>query len=251
MSATKFAVIHASPRATVRTETFQGRTFRVVPAVLVRSQVLRNNLGVAFLPADEITDEWAEQWNGIPVLVGPHPSQHGHSVSGRTPELWDARGAGWVFNAGAEQESPQVRRLVAEVWLDIARAAAVQGLREILNRINSGQTVELSTGFHTCIEPRAGHFQGEPFELVMHPINPDHLVISTEMTGACSVRDGCGLGANCACGTCGNKENVEAQLPSGERVKVAVEKGDSDLLGVVDETGRTSVYALPVLYWEK
>lgn len=178
-----------------RTATFMGRTFRVVPAVLVRSQVLRNNLGTSFLPADEITDAWAEMWNGIPVLVGEHPRHMGESISGRSPELWDARVVGWIFNAKVEQESASVRKLVGEVWLDESRAAVVTGFQAVLDHLAAGDVVELSTGFPTQTEPQAGQFGEEAYELVMHPVGADHLVISVDMTGACSVRHGCGLGA--------------------------------------------------------
>ncbi len=191
-----FEVKNSLQRTNARTEQFMGRTFRVVPAVLVRSQVLKNNLGATLLPAEEITQEWAELWNNIPVLVGPHPNASGSPISGRDPSLINERGAGWIFNAKAEQESPMVRRLVAEVWLDESRADAVPGLRDALNALDSGQPVELSTGFNVRLDQITGMFQGEPFDMVLRPTAVDHLVISTEMTGACSVRDGCGLSVN-------------------------------------------------------
>jgi hypothetical protein len=188
--------------AAVRTATFLGRQFRVVPAVLVRSQVLRNNLGKSFLPAEDITDDWAEQWNGMPVLVGDHPRENGVAVTGRRPGIWDARCVGWIFNAAADTVNG-TRRLVGEVWLDEARSD-VPGFQAVLARVAAGQPVELSTGFSTQTEPGNGVVDGETYELIMHPLAPDHLVISSEMTGACSTRDGCGLGANGQC-QCGGK----------------------------------------------
>src|SRR5689334_10129424 len=97
-----------------RSEQFLGREFLVAPAVLVRSQVLHNNLGVMLLPSEDITEEWAKAWNGIPVLVGPHPTERGVHVSGRTPHLWNERCAGWIFNAKSVQESEGVRHLAGE-----------------------------------------------------------------------------------------------------------------------------------------
>lgn len=182
--------------ASIRTENFLGREFVVAPAVLVRSQVLHNNLGVTLLPAAEITADWAKNWNGIPVLVGPHPTLRGVPVSGREPVLWNERWAGWIFNAKMVQESEHVRHLAGEVWLDKSRAAAVNGLQEVLDKLGAGEKVELSTGFNVAVDPTGGVFQGTAYEAVMHPDGADHLVISTEMTGACSVSDGCGLGVN-------------------------------------------------------
>lgn len=217
--AVQFALAAAAKSAPARQEQFLGRPFLVIPAVLVRSQVLRNNLGVALLPPADITADWADLWNGIPVLIGDHPTQRGASISGRNPQLWDARGVGWVFNARAEDESPGIRRLVAEVWLDEARAGAVPGLQAVLDRVRNGQIVELSTGFGTHIEQLTGNFQGDPFEIVMHPLNADHLVVSADMTGACAVRDGCGLGANCNCG--GHVEKPTEEKPTGVLARVA------------------------------
>src|SRR5690349_13423054 len=110
-----------------RKQQFLGRQFRVVPAVLVRAQVLHNNLGTTYLPADEITDDWAALWNGIPVLVGPHPAMRGVASSGRTPEIWNERGVGWIFGAKADNDKDGVRRLTGEVWLDESRAGSVKG----------------------------------------------------------------------------------------------------------------------------
>ena len=127
-------------------------------------------------------------------------------MSGRDPDLLNARLAGWVFHARAESEGSSVRRLVAEVWLDVERAAVVPGFSDILAAVDASQPVELSTGFSTQPVEEMGNFQGETYDWVLHPVGADHLVISTEMTGACSVRDGCGLGVNKAlganCGSC-------------------------------------------------
>ena len=178
----QYIVTHEVRRAQVRTETFLGRTFRVNPAVLVRSQVLRNTLGATLLPADAFTEEWAALWNHIPVLVGPHPSQRGQPISGRSPELLNERGAGFIFKARVDNDADGTRRLVGEVWLDEARCAEVPGLQEILNSVNAGRPVELSTGFNVRIDQANGTFQGEAYEAIIHPAGADHLVISTEMT---------------------------------------------------------------------
>jgi hypothetical protein len=174
----------------------EGRPHLIVPAVFVRSQVLRNNLGEVFLPPEEITDAWADAWNGIPVLLGPHPSHMGQQISGRNPDLWSSRRVGVIFGARAEVESNGNRRLVGEVWLDEGRIGKVDGLDRVVHAVRSGRLVELSTGFTTRIERAFGTHDGRSYEAVMHPLVPDHLVVSEEQTGACSVQDGCGLGAN-------------------------------------------------------
>jgi len=107
----------------LRTEKLQGRDHLVAPAVLVQGQILHNNLGVTFLPPEEITDKWAEEWNGAPVVVHDHPTSRGVSISARTPEILDQRGVGFVFHARVERNG--VTQLKAEVWLDIERASKV------------------------------------------------------------------------------------------------------------------------------
>jgi len=183
-----------------------GRAFRIVPAVLVRAQVLQNNLGRTYLPAEAINRDWAEMWNNIPVLVGPHPTHAGEPMSGRTPEIMNERCVGWIFGAHADEGPDGVARLSAEVWLDVERASVVPGFSDVLAAVDAGHPVELSTGFSTIPEQQAGNAGGELYEYVLHPLGADHLVISTEMTGACSVHDGCGLGVNAQCPCRGNHQ---------------------------------------------
>lgn len=177
-----------------RTVEFMGRTFRVIPAVLVQGQVLVNNIGRMFLPSERITPEWADMWNGIPVIVGPHPTINGQSVSGRNPEILDARGVGFIFNAFTDTGTNGTRRLRGEVWIDTARVTAVQELERIFERLDEGGLVELSTGFETAIEITPGEWHGEAYDQVMNPLSADHLIITADLTGACSVAHGCGLG---------------------------------------------------------
>ncbi len=189
-----WAALSIAEAGPLRTESLMGRDFLVVPAVLVQGQILRNNLGTTLLPDDALTDAWAEEWNGIPVIVQDHPSLRGVSVSARSPEILDSRGAGYVFHARVVRNGTV--QLKAEVWLDIARAAEIPELNTIMERLKSGQLVELSTGFATEAVDAPGVHNGQVYERVLRPLGADHLAIFVEKTGACSIKDGCGLGAN-------------------------------------------------------
>lgn len=189
--------VHAQASGASRTEVLMGRAYRVVPAVLVRSQVLNNNLGPTFLPPNEITPDWADAWNNAVVVAGDHPKLNGRPVSARQPSILNTRGVGTIFAAQAQvEDGSEDRRLVGEVWLEEARAAEVPELAAILTQLQAGGAVELSTGFPCVVENTEGEHNGEAYELVMHPVGVDHLAISSQFTGACSVDDGCGLGVN-------------------------------------------------------
>lgn len=188
--------VHLQATATgpTRTETLMGREYLVVPAVLVRSQVLHNNLGATYLPPEEVTDSWAEAANGAPVVIGEHPTRRGVAISARSPDVLNTRGAGFLFRARAEDAS-----LKADVYLDTNRTSAVPELTAVLDKLERHERVELSTGFPVVLEEQKGMAGNEAFDFVMHPAGYDHLaVFGGETKGACSVEDGCGLGANAA-----------------------------------------------------
>lgn len=185
----------ANQTGTARRETLEGREHVVVPATLVQEQVLNNNLGKTFLPADEITDTWADIANHAPVLVD-HPRQRGRPVSAKDPTVLNAQGVGRLFNVRAEDG-----KLKGDVFLDPSRRDDIEALDAVLERVESGYPVELSTSFPVReSEDRQGVHNGETFEKVIRPGGFDHLAVFVDKEGACSVEDGCGLGINCDCG---------------------------------------------------
>lgn len=171
-----------------------GTTFRVAPATLVREQVLHNNLGATFLPKEELTPAFASSANGAPVLTD-HPTKHGLPISGRTPDVMNALGIGFLFNVRIEDG-----RMRGDVWLDPRRAEAVSDLTRIFEKLDAGETVELSTGFPARLERTSGIHNGEKYDVVLRPSGFDHLAVFAEKTGACSVDDGCGVGNEAAAG---------------------------------------------------
>lgn len=173
-----------------RREEVAGVTYRVVPCVMVRSQVLVNNIGRCYLPPEAMTEEWAKMANGAPV-VADHPTVSGTEVSARDPDVLNSLGIGTVFRARVEDGA-----LVGDVYLHEARAENVEDLAVILQRLDAGEPVEVSTGFPALGEQRTGVVNGERYDLVLYPDGFDHLAAFAEKTGACSVEDGCGLAAN-------------------------------------------------------
>lgn len=191
--------VAANLKPPVQREQFMGREHFAVPAVLVQSQVLSNNLGKTFLPAEDITPEWAELANGAPA-VADHPK-----TSAKDPRVINEMGVGFLFNAEARDG-----KLKGEVFLDPARAGDVPDLRAILEKLENGEPVEVSTGFPVAVEEKPGVHNGEEFDRVIHPAGFDHLAVFAEATGACSVADGCGLAQNHK-GPCETEDTVDEE----------------------------------------
>jgi len=72
----------------------------------------------------------------------------------------------------------------------------VEDLQAILNKLENGEKVEVSTGFPVAVEESPGVLNGEEYDRVIHPAGFDHLAIFAEKIGACSIEDGCGLAQN-------------------------------------------------------
>jgi hypothetical protein len=216
-------------RAPIRREVLMGRSYIVAPATLVRSQILNNNLGRTFLPAEDITASWAEASNGSPA-VADHPN-----VSARSPEVLNRLGVGIVLNARVADGA-----LKADVYLDPARAGDVPDLRAILAKLETGQAVEVSTGFAVMVDETPGVHNGESYDVVIHPLSGlDHLAVFADAIGACSVVDGCGLAANHA-GPC----DPEKTMDEGTQGKFA--QAVDRLLAFLSRTNEEPPAAEPV-----
>ncbi len=192
----RFAIQATGP---MRTEPFMGREHKVFPAVLVREQVLHNNLGRTFLPREEIAAS-VNAWNGTPV-VERHPSSQGRPISARTPAVMNKTGIGFLFNARCEDGA-----LKADVYLDPSRIDALPDIANAVANVVNGQACELSTGFVAMKEATSGTFDGKEYDMILRELQPDHLAILPDEIGACNVNDGCGLGVNA--GTPGVKDRL-------------------------------------------
>ena len=154
--------------------------------------VLNGSKGSLFYPADEIIRS-VDAWNGMPITLG-HPTENGSPVSARKPHVIDKFGIGTVYSANYDG------KLSAEAWIDVD--ACRRKAPDVLNAIKASKPVELSTGLFTDDEvaPQGSVYNGvngqKSFDYVARNYRPDHLAILTDQKGACSLRDGCGLGVN-------------------------------------------------------
>jgi hypothetical protein len=172
-----------------------GRDFLVGPAVAIVPGVLNGSKGSLYYPGHEIAKS-VPKWNGMPITNGHPVDETGQAVSARHPDVLEKYEIGRVFQANYDG------RLTAEAWLDeqLTRNKAPQ----ILKAIHLNQPVELSTGLGTEDNPAPsgsvhnGKTGPKPYDRVATNYDPDHLAILVSHKGACSIKDGCGLGINTA-----------------------------------------------------
>lgn len=166
---------------------FGGREYLVAPVTMLREGVLDANKGPLLYPKNEIRKS-VQQWNGMPIVVN-HPKVDGEYVSARSPEILEKVEVGIVFN------SQYRNKLVAEAWIDIEKADAID--TRIVESLESQQPISVSTGLVTTDIPvEGGVFNGRKYIATATAYKPDHLALLLDSDGACSLDDGCGLGVN-------------------------------------------------------
>lgn len=170
---------NASSSATTRRETLAGVEYVVVPVVMIVDGVLNG----ALVTHEEYGP--ADVWNGRPVMIG-HPQANGEYVGASAPDIIERLCVGQIFNANISGG-----KLVAECWIDVAQCEKL-GHSAVLTALEAGEILEVSTGYFSKREKRAGEFSDVPYDYVDVNIRPDHLALLLDEEGACSVKDGCG-----------------------------------------------------------
>lgn len=176
-----------------RRETLDGRDHLVVPIVLMRDGVHTANAGPLYY-GPQVNGDRPDRWNYMPLVVY-HPQVNGKLVSARNPNILDKRQVGVVFNAGYNEPN-----LGGEAWFDIEKTKGVDAT--IVERIEKGETVEVSAGYVLDYEEKEGEVNGEKYTGVVVNTNPDHVAVLPDMKGACDTKKGCGVGVhvgNCEC----------------------------------------------------
>jgi len=171
----------------VKLTTHQEKAHLVVPVTMMVEGVHNGSQGPLL---HEITElgKFPESWNGIPVVIY-HPQRDGSPVSANSPDIIDKELVGRVYNTNVDDN-----KLKAEVWLDEDRLNSIS--ENTLEAVNDLKEVEISLGMFTENEMENGEYEGEEYIGVAHNHRPDHLAILPDQIGACSLKDGCGLGAN-------------------------------------------------------
>jgi hypothetical protein len=172
---------------TIKEQVHQGRAHIVVPVVMMVEGVHHGSHGPMLHLIDDL-GRFPESWNGIPVVID-HPEVDGMNVSANSPDIIEEQTVGRVYNTHVDGG-----RLMAEAWLDSERLRQLSV--KVLENLRKGIPLEVSLGMFTEDEAVAGDWHGEAYQAIAKGHRPDHLALLPDSIGACSLKDGCGLGVN-------------------------------------------------------
>jgi len=176
-----------------------GRSWLVAPMVALVQGVVNGEL-----VKTEILRESAPYWNGRPLPIG-HPTMRGAHVSANSPDI---KNYGAFYNATVEDD-----KLKGEAWFDIALLDSTDEGKELKQRLESNQMIEVSTAYWRDLLKNEGVYGNKRFEGEAVALRPDHIAVLLHTEGACSKSDGCGVPrANESDGRCeceGGKDEVK------------------------------------------
>lgn len=204
----------------IRVDTIEDQEFLVVPVVALVEGVIQ----CATCPEPEFVsrNEFGRtpaMWDGRPVVVN-HPMMNGVPISANSPSVFEKEVIGHLFNTSLDGE-----KLKTEAWINLEKVDKLGGeVLETVDRIRSGEQVEVSTGYFADVDATTGLFKGQQFAGVQRDLKPDHLALLTDgIVGACDWEMGCGAPrinqaqslSSCDCDgnacNCGSQEMTEVQ----------------------------------------
>lgn len=171
-----------------RREMLEGREHVVVPAAILAEGVVEGSGGAIFYPKEEILNS-VPTWDNKPAVVY-HPDNNGTPISACHPVVLNTRGVGRMLSTRHDD------KLRTECWLDVERTRQIDN--RILDAVNEGKPVEVSTGLFLDLEMKAGEHDGKKYIGIARNFRPDHLAILPDKVGAYSVAAGGGMFANAA-----------------------------------------------------
>lgn len=172
-----------------RKDTLEGDEYLVVPMVMITEGVHNGSEGPLYYPKNELGKTPAA-WDHKPIVVY-HPEENGQGISACLPHVLNTRKVGIILNT-----TWSLPKLNAEAWLKESRLKEVDA--RVLEKIEKGEMVEVSTGLFTDNEESPGEWNGEKYIAIARNYRPDHLAILPDLKGSCSIADGAGLLRNAA-----------------------------------------------------
>lgn len=169
-SATQEMKFHAAGSFIVQQHSENGSI--IVDGVASREGVWKG----VYRSADLLRDN--ARWMKGKYVTLNHPSA---STGGRASA---ALAVGQVIDSSYDPDGHKLK-VKCELW-----SKKLPG--EILEQINSKKIIDLSTGYLAAENPTKGVWNGHSYDAVETSLDFDHLALVPQ--GACSQRDGCGLG---------------------------------------------------------
>lgn len=169
-----------------------GRDYLIVPVTILIANTVVRPMGstVAGLVSPDLVEFYPSSWDGRPLIPNHPVAADGVTpVSANSPAILDAEGFGQLFNTSVVNG-----KLRSEAWIDKARAEALGGYaKDVLDRVVSGQQVEVSIGAVVIADQTPGIINGVEYGEVWLLALPDHLaMLPNGREGACSLEMGCG-----------------------------------------------------------
>lgn len=182
---------NVTPR--VRHEMLEGRSYKVVPMVMLTEGVHAGSNGPLYYPREELA-KTPVVWNHKPVVVY-HPTMNGQAISACEPAVISKRKVGIILNTKWEPgKKGAPGKLTAEAWLETNRLGKVD--QRVADAVQNGKMMEVSTGLFTDNQQVDGLWNKEAYSSIARNYRPDHLAILPDEKGACSIADGAGLMRN-------------------------------------------------------
>lgn len=187
----RFQVSFTINTPAVRRTQHLGRDTLIAPVVLLVEGVHSGSMGPMFYSANELRKS-APFWNDMPLPVFHPENAAGMSVSARSPQVMEANSVGRLYDV--EYLDSPTPRLRGNLYIDIERCTSISPA--VLDIINRGGQLDVSTGLYSTDIQSPGDWNGEQYTAVVTDMRPDHLALLPGRQGACSWADGCGVRAN-------------------------------------------------------
>lgn len=168
----------------VRKETLNGRTYTVVPVVMLKEGVLNGSRGPLFYPAEEI-QKTPEIWNHKPIVVYHPPEDKGSACQA---DILANQQIGMIMNTRWVNKTKELK---AEAWVEESLAKKVDN--RVWTAIEKKTMMEQSTGLFTDNEMTEGEFEGEAYVAIARNYRADHLAVLPDVKGAFSMERGGGF----------------------------------------------------------
>jgi len=186
----------------IRTETFEGKEYTIVPVVMMTEGVHNGSHG-RLLHTKEELNKFTDAWNGIPVTV-QHPNVDGYNVSANSPEVLEMFKTGMIFNTVIEDD-----KLKGEAWIDTDKLETLSVTA--LQAIQNNKPLNVSVGVFNDTLNESGKWGNEKYVAIATNYRPDHLALLPGEVGACSWEDGCGIRLNQK-----NKDTMKKEIKAGK-----------------------------------